>query len=363
MPAPLPAVASTTILNYLKGQNDNTLRRYKLLALLQQRGMVEYNASGTGFQWVLKYLQSPMRQYASGVTPTFGDLNKHQDPVLDWRGYYLTMAMHEVDVLMNKGEQALVNRLAIQSSDLLTDMEQQFHSQLFVDGNATGNENCIHGTESFFSVSAAATAGYVGTPNDSYAGLSTALGAVSGTWSNDATTSTTNWPRGFGDPDYDYFSPLVVDYTNASFGSGGWAANCEKAISFAIAHTRRNAGSQGMADVVMLEPELWRQFTDFNRSRQRINVTPGGKTGLVSLGFNDVINFDGVEVTPEFGIGAGIGYGLNIADIELKSLRSQLFEPAGPEWVLQYAAYLTFLRFNGNMKFNPRSQFKFKNIT
>ncbi len=361
MPAPLPAVATTTILDYFKGQNDNTIRRYKLLALLQQKGMIEYNASGTGFQWVVKYTQKPMEQYAAGSQLSFTDMNKWQNPVLDWRGYKMTQSIDEVSVLMNKGDQALVNRLSTLSSDLLTDMEQQFHSQFFVDGNATGFENAIHGLESFFSVSGAATAGYVGTPNDTYGGLSTALGAVSGTWSNDSGTGTTNWPRGYGDPDYDYFSPIVTLYDNvAGFGAGGWATNCEKAMSFSIAHAQRNAGNAGTTDVIMLEPELWRQYADFNRSRQRIEVTPGGATGLVSLGFKDVINFDGAEVTKEFGVPSGVGYGLNISEMELRSMRPQLFEAAGPEWVLQYAAYLIFLRFNGNMRFNPRSHFKLK---
>lgn len=361
MPGPLPPTATTTTLDYFKGENDNTIRRYKILALLQQKGMIEYNCDGTGFTWAVKFKQKPMEQYAAGSQLSFTDQDNHQNPLLDWRHYKLTKSIDSISALMNRGDAALVNRLATMASDLMMDMEQQFHSQFFVDGFAAGFENAVCGLESFFSISGAATAGYVGTNNDTYAGLSTALGAISGNWSNDSVTATTNWPRGYGDPDYDYYTPQVVLYDNvAGFGAGGWPTNCEKAMRFATAHAMRNAGNAGTTDVIMLEPELWRQYADFNSSRQRINVTPGGSTGLVSLGFKDVINLDGVEVTSEFGVPTGVGYGLNMSEMQLRSMRPQLFEPTGPEYVLQFDANLFFLAFSGNFRFNPRSFFKLR---
>jgi len=360
MPAPWLGVAQTTIQDYIKGQIDNTLRNYKLPALLQQKGLITYNNSGTGFEWVVKYIQKPMQQYASGVQPIFSTQNRWQRAKLDYRGYYVSDQLHEVDELMNKGDQALHKILANMASNLYTEMEQQFHSQFFVDGSATGYQNAINGFESFFGSSGIQPAGYVGTPNSTYAGLDCALGDQGGQWSTNG-SGQVEWPRGYGDPEYDYWSPMIVYYDDvASFGNGGWAANCEKAMSFAIAHTRRNNGKDGMLDVFMLTPELFRQYKDFNRGRQRINVDPGLRTGLISMGFTDVIHMDGVEVTQEFGVASGVGYGLNISEMELRSMRSQLFEAAGPEWVIQFAAYLAFIRFNGNLQCNVRPQCKLR---
>jgi hypothetical protein len=99
--------------------------------------------------------------------------------------------------------------------NLMADIEEAFGDELYVDGNASGNEGRIHGFESWLGNSGAATNGYVATPSDTYAGLSTTLGNYGGTWSTPPRN--TNWPDGKGDPEYDFWSPLLVDYTDTAW--------------------------------------------------------------------------------------------------------------------------------------------------
>lgn len=357
MAAPWEGVAQTTIGNYLRTVSDNTIREQQFLALLQSKGNVKYKMGGTRFEWKVQFKQKQMQTYTDGQVPTFDRLNRYQSATLDWRAYQLPESVTKIETLANQGPQAIVNLMTGKVELLTKEMKQQFGSQLYVDGNASGNQDKIHGIESAMSISGAATNGYVGINNDTYAGLSTALGDKGGTWTQ--TTSNTDWPRGSGDVQYDYWSPIVGLYDNTAFGSGAtWATKCEEVLSFCIVHTHRNGGRAGMIDAFMLDRELYRQFLAFQRSRQRIEITRGQKDGLTSMGFPGILYHDGVEVTQEFDVPNAVGYGLNFDEMELMCQDDALFKGEGPVWSTPHQAYLFFLGFYGNMRFNPRNQCK-----
>ncbi len=247
-------------------------------------------------------------------------------------------------------------------------MKQQFGGQVYIDGNASGNENKLQGLESMMSISGAATNGYVGINNDTYAGLSTALGALGGSWSLSGGSNT--WPRGSGSVQYDFWTPPVILYDNTSFGAGAaWTNDAEEVMSFAIVNTHRNGGRQGMMDAFFLDRELYRQFADFQKSRQRYEVSRGvattGSGGIVmdlaggtltSLGFPGVLYTDGVEVTYEFDVPVNRGYGLNFDEMQMLCNSDALFRAQGPEFSMLLQAYLFFCGYYGQMRINPRAQ-------
>jgi hypothetical protein len=280
----------------------------------------------------------------------------------------LTESVTKIETLANQAPQAIVSLMTGKVELMTKEMRQQFGSQFYVDGNAAGNTDKIHGLESFLSISGAATNGYVGTTNDSYAGLTTGLGDYGGSWSQKS--GATTWPIGSGDVQYDFWAPIVALYDNTAFGAGAtWATVCEEVLSFVIVHTHRNGGRQGMLDAFFLDRELYRQFMSFQRSRQRIEISRGvattGQAGtldsmaggtLTSLGFPGVLYHDGVEVTQEFDVVVNRGYALNFDEMEMLCQDDMLFKGEGPVWSTPHQAYLFFLGFYGNVRINPRAQ-------
>lgn len=351
-------VVNTTIAEYVRQEEVNILRNRKLLALLKERGRISFNHAGTLVDRKVRYKRAPMVGYADGDTLTFSRRDRWKTTQLDWRGYSVTDAMTKKERLMNKGTEAIINIYSDVAKALMDDIDDQFGDEVYIDGNATGNSKRIHGVESFFGAGAAVTNGYVLGPSDSYAGLNTDLGYYGGSWST--VSSNVDWPSGTGDAHYDFFSPLIVSYTNASFtaSSDTWANNAVEALRFGIIKSKKNKTKKGQIDLVILNDELYRLFLGAYDSRQNLFVNRNEKGGMYALGFTDVTNFDGVDVTYEYGIPSGVGYGFNVDYIELMSLQPQLFVTTGPDFYLPTQSYQTMVDFYGNMWFNPRYQFK-----
>jgi hypothetical protein len=134
-------------------------------------------------------------------------------------------------------------------------------------------------------------------------------------------------------------------------------------VRFAITHAGRNKDLKGMMDMILLDKELYRKFLDAEETKQQIRIQRGEKVGLVALGFTDVINFDGVDITSEFGVPSGSGYGITVEAMELCSLQSSLFKADTPDPEISTRTLRYAIDMLGNMKMNPRSFVKFKNLT
>jgi hypothetical protein len=187
-------VANTTIANYIRQEEINVLRARKLLAMLQSRGRVTMNHSGTEMDWKVRYRQSPMSGYADGDMLSFPRQNRHKTAKLPWRGYTATDSISKMEIEQNKGAEAIIKLIDNLAKFLMSDMSEQFGQQLYVDGNASGYTKGIHGLESFFGLTGTPAAdGYVGVPSDTYAELNTGLGYYGGSW--DLNSSNSMWPR------------------------------------------------------------------------------------------------------------------------------------------------------------------------
>jgi hypothetical protein len=370
-------IVNSTIHQFIREVEGNIVRNRKLLAMMKSRGRISFGHSGDLMDWKVRYKRAPMQGYADSDTLTFARRERLKTAQLDWRGYAATDSMTKKERLMNSNMEAIVKLYSEIASNLMDDMEDQFADELLIDGNATGNTKRIHGFKSWTGYSGAATKQPIGIPNDTYAGLSCSLGNYGGAWSSTGSTSSSqgDWPSGAGDAHYDFWSPLIVDYTSAisnsaSAGTTGWTAStktwpntCREALRYGIIKGKKNKSKKGQLDLIMLNDELYRQLEDKIEANEKINVNRNDPLGLFNLGFADTLNFDGVDVSYEYGVPAGEGYGWALEHAELCSLQKQLFVPEGPDFDISTQSWRFYIDFFGNMRANPRYMVLWKNIS
>lgn len=361
MGAPWSRIVNSTIKKYIREREINILRNRKLTALLKKKGRITFNWSGTAMDWKVKYKRVRLTPFADGDTLEFSRKDRNKIATLDWRGYSATDSMTKGEFLQNRSTEAIVKLYSEISQDLIDDMEDAFGEEFYVNGYAPQNAKRIHGIESFMQATQNAGNG-AGTPTGSFAGLSCVPGYYGGTWSPGSQPA---WPNGKGDAQYDFWSPIVVDYGDTMFSSTPtWAANCVDAVSFAIIKGKKSKSAKGMLDVIMIDDEMYRQYLKQQRTKERILVErTGEKSPLVALGFSDVINQDGTDITWEYGITQGAGYGFNTDMMELRSQQAQVFVPEGPDQDIATKSWRFSVDFFGNCVWNPKFQIKLVNLT
>lgn len=357
-------VIHTTAPKYLSGAADNTIRKRLILSLLKNKGRIRFGENSYECNWDVEFKEQPVEAYGDGGTLNFSRHDLYRQMNVDWRGYKATDLMTEKERLMNDGALAIVRRYDKIMPKLMRSLNNKFCAELFIDGYGAGNENRLHGLESFMGHSAVAAGDRVAEPSDTYAGLSTAVGNQGGTWSTGLAaavrpnaTVATDWPDGNGDPEYDFLSPKLINYS-ANDGDdpwGGnstkWEDNCERVLRQTTIWLSHGAGEEGRPDLYLLAGDLFYGYANKQSSKQRI-VIP--HKGAQDLGFQDVLNQEGVMIQSDFDVPAGTGYGLNVDQMELASLDSVLFASRGPEYDIKTDSWLFMVGFFGNARYNPK---------
>jgi hypothetical protein len=361
----------TTLVTHLKEEELTTFRKFKVFAALEANGKVAMNQGGRGFDWQVRFRNQPVTANNGESPRVFSRQNLWQRANLPYRGYSVTDQVTKREMLENRGAQALIDVAGKMASRLQESMEQQLSKEIYIDGNAAGNENRWHGLESIFGVDStvnvtdgtkraggASAADPFGWASTTYAGLNTGLGYLAG-----GQNATGSWPYVSVDPEYDYWSPIICNYTSTYFGgaTATWKDQCVEAMREAINHAKRNDTRENQIDMILLDRKLYIQFLNRLDSRERAIVSKS--TGLRSYGFGDVVELDGVEVSTEYGVPAGVGYGLSIGNLEMKCMESQLMTAEGPFYneELQSHRYAVSVLANIKMK-SPRNFVKFAAI-
>lgn len=362
MGAPWSRVVNSTIKKYVREREINILRNRKLTALLKKKGRISFNWSGTAMDWKVKYKRVRMTPFADGDTQEFSRKDRNKTAQLDWRGYAASDSMTKGEFLMNRNTEAIVKLYSEIASDLVEDMEEAFGEELYVNGYAAGNSKRVHGIESFLSAAQNAGNG-AGTPTGSFAGLSCVPGAFGGAWDSGGLPG---WPNGRGDAQFDFWSPLVVDYGDTLFDASThtWENNCVEAISFGIIKSKKSKSIKGQLDLILIDDEMYRIYVKQMRTKERIMVERSAeKSGLIALGFSDVINQDGTDITTEYGMPMGAGYGFNCDMMEIRSQQAQLFVPEGPDQDIASKSWRFSVDMFGNVVWNPKFFIKLVNLT
>lgn len=359
---------ATTIVQHTREEEIAVFRRFKVFAMLEQSGNILMNQSGRGFDWNVRYRNAPVTGNTGDTPRTFSRVNMWKRAELPWRGFTATDSIYRRELLENRGQEALVNVASQLAQRLQESLEQHLSYQPYVDGNAPGNENFFHGALSFLGYNGtihegnsavatqrAANAGdRFGYASDNYAGLSTQLGYYGGGRIN---TATGNWPDVAVDPEFDFYSPVIINYNSSAFkGQTTWKENCVQATREGIVQCKRNDTKESQIDMVILDRKLFIQYLNNLDSKERSIVTR--ENGLKSYGFSDVFEQDGCEISHEVAVPPGLGFGLSIGNMELRCLENQLFMAEGPYFSEETQSYRYACSTLGNMRFrSPRNFF------
>lgn len=351
-------VVNTTIAKYLRKEEVSMMRNRKITAMIDKKGRKSYGHGGTQLDWKVRIKRNTLTTTTDMQSHEASRVNRHTTATLDWAGYKIRELISEKEKLMNRNQEAIIKVWSNLAEWMKDDVKDGFADEFYKDGNSAGNDG-ISGIQTFTGNSGAASQGYVATPSDTYAGLSTTLAALGGSWNS------SNWPIGTGSPEYDAWSPLIVDYTDTLWTAGStWATNADEVLRFAIAHTNRNKSANGQLDMFITNPEMYRQLSQLMSVKERIQVNRGGESDLVSMGFKDVINIDGVDCTGEYSCPETLCFGWNFSQVELCCMYDQMFVNVGPTLDDDDDTWKMAVKFWGQMKFaTPRDFVMLDNIT
>lgn len=342
---------NATINKYIRGATAAIARKRLLLAMLQSKGRITNGMTGKAVEWKVKYKRSPMTPFTDGDTISFVRQDKHKTARMYMRSYNVSQSINKSDKLMNSGKEAIVKLWDGAVNELIDDIRDQFCEHLIqIDGYAAGSTTKINGLESAYGATAN-PASLVGTNNDTYAEVGTTRGLAGGAW-------TGTWPDGYGDSHYDFWSPLVVNYTSPlAAASGGWSSStktwantCVEAIRFLILNTQRNGED---VDFVLLDKALYNTFINVAQQNERLVVNRNQDSALTKLGFRG-INLDGCDIFWEVGVPSNVGYGLCMDQLELMSWQDQLFK-SSTDFNLESVSDRVVIDFYGNLRMkSPR---------
>ena len=366
-PVAFSRTAATTLANHIREVEESMLRNYQMGALLEAGGRVNYNNSGEGFDWPVQYRLHKVEGNTGETQRNFARRNLWKTANLEFRGYQTTDSMYYREFRSNKGPEGVVKVFDNFVERLETSLTQGLGGEYYVDGSASGNEQSWHGLESMFVLNgtvnstsgaqrSANAADIVGYPNDTYAALSTVLGNYGG-----ENESSQYWPDGISDSEYDFWSPLVVNYTTTHEDlpstTQTWAGQGDEAMRYAIINAQRNTSKNGQITNILLSRDLYMGLLNIIDTKERIQIS--SEQSLRALGFKNVLNFDGIEVSWEAAIASGVGYGINYDNMELKSMDESLLRSEGPEYDIHSQSFNAVVSTLSNLKFSsPRNFFK-----
>ena len=366
-PVAFSRTAATTLANHIREVEESMLRNYQMGALLEAGGRVNYNNSGEGFDWPVQYRLHKVEGNTGETQRNFARRNLWNTASLEFRGYQTTDSMYYREFRSNKGPEGVVKVFDNFVERLETSLTQGLGGEYYVDGSASGNEQSWHGLESIFVLNgtvdstsgaqrSANAADIVGYPNDTYAALSTVLGNYGG-----ENESGQYWPDGIADAEYDFWSPLVVNYTTTHAdlpsSTNTWAGQGDEAMRYAIINAQRNTSKNGQITNILLARDLYMGLLNIIDTKERIQIS--SEQSLRALGFKNGLNFDGIEVSWEAAIASGVGYGINYDNMELKSMDESLLRSEGPEYDIHSQSFNAVVSTLSNLKFSsPRNFFK-----
>ncbi len=350
-------VASTTIEQWQKKVNDETSRHLPLLALLKKKGRVEYGNSGGQFRWVIQRDEHDLSPLLDMVAITRSRVDNKTAATLDWRGYVVTDAITLKEKLEQGGPEAMIKIFANREENMRRSAIRRLGAEMFKDGNLAANvtANTFHGIESMMGIAAQTnTDARATTHNDTYGGLSTAVGTVSAEF-------TRAW------------TPVIVNTGKVVSGSTqAWADFADEYIRYGLFKATHGASPEDRPDITLLTQDAYNDLLNLLDDKERIVVERGSGLELTQLGFSSHVEIDGcavtwgaeVPATDEEDAVTVSGYMFNTSQMKLKVLGSgkNLFT-AHLDYNPSYLADEITLTLWGNLQFqSPRYFGKLANI-
>ncbi len=372
---------TTVIRKHIREEEVEVLRNHRLTAKLENDGRVQTGVGGAGFDWEVRYRLHDVNDNNGTDPRNFVAQEMWKIANLEYRGYQVTDAISKKEKLAARGQEAIINVASKIVDRLKESIRETFARELYIDGEASGNTKRIHGIESMMGIKTGtgalginystfagtgeevASTSYVMMPDDTYAGLSTALGNYGGSQISGI------FPLGVAEPQYDFYAPVIVN-TGCDYFDGttdGFASNARESLSFGILNSQRNSALADQMDMVLMDRSMYYLARNRLTDAERIIVT--NKTGLRSFGFKQVFEIDGVECSWEYGTplttisrnGTNatipVAYGFNTKNMTLYSMQDELFKVEGPEYDIDTQHDKVVVDFLGNLKFSSPRRF------
>lgn len=278
---------TTTMEQYIIVKSESLYQYSPFLEEMRRRGRVVFNKGGNSIIWHPTVdTQAAIPGTGTGIHIDFAQPNNRIKCELPWRHYQLGTSIEPFEIKANRGNKEKLYDIRDERIDsAMEGFGQSLAAEPFKDGNA-GNANTLHGFASCTGNSGSCLTGVpVAVPSDTYAGQSTALAALGGSWGGDAETV---FPVGSGDLRYHAFSPLIVDYQNDNLAATtkSWANTWQESVRYAF-HMQKmllkiNPG------ICIISPRLMLEAMQSLESKQTIEMVQTNK----------VVN---IELTPTFG--------------------------------------------------------------
>lgn len=359
-------VATTTIEQWAKKVSEETERHLPLLALLKKKGRIEYGNSGPSFRWVVRKQEHELNPFLDMVAVNTQRVDTKTSATLDWRGYYVSDAITLREKLEQGGPEAMIKIFASREELMRRGAIRRLGAELFKDGNLAANvtANTFHGIESFMGIGAQTnTAAIASVHNDSYAGLSTAVGTVDSEFTR-------------------VWTPTIINTGKVVSGSTqSWADFADEYIRLGLLKTTHGSAPEDRPDLCLLTQDAYNDLLNLLDDKERITVDRGSGLALTQLGFGNHVELDGCAVmwdaavpstdaSPYLGGGTTStvnGYMFTTGRMELKVLgkpgSKSLFE-SKVTFNDTYRADNIFMHLLGNLKFeSPRHFGKFANVS
>lgn len=327
--ADLPSLIDlSSIPDYERGAQDLTIRNRLFLAMLQKRGRITYNHSGTKCVWDA-IISHPQATGWIGQSLEFGSHNPLIQFESDWRGLINTDAMDIMTFMKNKGDKTqLVNVLRTKIDGVMTGLRNSFTGELFNDGS---DDMKPLGLRSFLGAGTVVVTDKVAAPSDTYAGRSTVVGSQGGSWETTAAITApnasigNNWPWPRGTPEYDCTSPKLVNVVSTAWtATNTWLANAWRVLNTTRNWLKVDGDKEHMPDIALLSADYYDGWQQCAETKSHI-ILPHRESS--DLGFGDVMNMEGMAVQgADFDVPASQGFVMNLNTVEIKCMFDVLFK-------------------------------------
>ena len=306
---------NTTFQTWKKGYDDQTTAIHVILAMLKDKAKINEDGSGLFIQKTQKNKQHQLEGQGDLEQLVFNRVSLFERAQLDWRALKMTAMISEKESRQNKGKAALVRYATSLMEEMKDDADDQVGAVFYADGNAATNLLKPHGCLSWFGYTQGSqntTDAFATVPSDTYAGLSTVLGAYGGSGTNSGDVFKANSTS----PEWNAFTPVIV---NSIYDPGSdprtWATHPEELIGRAGLHAGKSSKEKDSIDVFCVSRAKMLELRGSQRDRQRFMVSDKQTSRVVRLGFKGVINVDGYDVVVDDDVPATDNAGREISAV------------------------------------------------
>lgn len=346
-------VQAVTLAKWFKKVSELTIRKVVILALLQKKGLLKYGASGGQMRWPIYKEEHQLYGFPDFRPVNRARIHTKDNAYLGWRGYYSPDTITLREKLENSGPEAVIKIFGDREKLMRQSLTRLMNYEMYKDGESAdgiANER-FHGIESFMDINTGAQVAsdvLATTLADSYAGLSTVESALNPT-----------------NPQLNrLWSPTIVN-SNRNPGGGvlAWEDNAVEYLRAGIIRNKYGNMTGEKLDLITLTQSAYEALLNLLDNKERILVNRGAGEQLVSMGFTDVVEVDGVPVMWDIACPAvddnsdvvyGYGWTTEMIELHLLGEEKQLFK-VKLSFNDSYIADNIFVWCLGNLRFDsPR---------